>query len=109
MVTPALCHRTRSELTDVKMAIKNFLFWILCLLFFLVHSGTEPLAVASRYARVGFDQPDIRQSLLLVQPARYRERFRNRAQRKRTVKPAPKKTAQPANELTQLKDSYIKT
>ena len=31
------------------------------------------------------------------------------AQRKRPARPAPKKTAQPANELTQLRDSYIKT
>lgn len=31
------------------------------------------------------------------------------AQRKRPAKAAPKKNAQPANELTQLRDSYIKT
>ena len=31
------------------------------------------------------------------------------AQRKRPAKPATKKTAPPANELTQLRDSYIKT
>lgn len=31
------------------------------------------------------------------------------AQRKRTIRPAPKAPAQPASELTQLRDSYIKT
>jgi hypothetical protein len=97
------------RLTDVTMGIKNFLFWILCVFCSLLHSGTEPLAVANGYARFGLDQPNIRQSLLIVQPARYHERFRNHAQRKRSAKAAPKKTAQPVNELTQLRDSYIKT
>lgn len=90
------------------MGIKKFLFWILCVCS-LVHSGTEPPAVASGYARFGLDQPNIRQSLLLVQAARYRERFRNHSQRKRPAKPAPKTTTKPANELIQLRDSYIKT
>ena len=78
------------------------------MLCFLVHSGTEPLAVAGGYERFDLDQPDI-QSPLPVQPVRYRERFRNHAQRKRLAKPAPKATVQTASELTKLRDSYIKT
>ncbi len=85
--------------------IKNFRFWFLCVMCFLIHSGTEPLAVASGYDSFDLDHPGIRQSSLSVSP----ERFRNHAQRKRPVKPAPKAPAQPANELTQLRDSYIKT
>jgi hypothetical protein len=93
------------------MGIKNFLFRVLCGLSFLVNSGAEPLAVASGYERFDLDQPDIRQSLLPVQLARihHLKQFLNHAQQKRHAKPAPKPTAQPASELTQLRDSYIKT
>ena len=100
------------------MGIKNFLFCVLCGLCLLVHGGAEPLAVASGYGRFDLDRPDIRQSPLPVQPARIhhwvartpvRERFRNHAQQERHAKPAAKPTAQPASELTQLRDSYIKT
>jgi hypothetical protein len=89
------------------MSIKNSLFWILCVLCFLVYGGTEPRLVG--VASGSECDPDIRQSLLPVQPARYGERFRNHAQRKRPAKPAPKAQAPPRDELTQLRDSYIKT
>jgi hypothetical protein len=99
----------RSDVAGVMMRIKNLLFWVLCVSCFLVHSGTEPLAVASGYNSSDLAQSGIRQPCLPVEPARYRGRFRNHAQRKRPVKPAPKTTAPPVSELIQLRDSYIKT
>jgi len=83
---------------------KKFRFGLVCVLCLLAYSGTEPLAVASGYTCPDLDQND-------AQPARYRERFRNHAQRKRPAKPAPKPTPKPAappvDELTKLRDSYI--
>ena len=109
METRALCPRMRSELVEVMMGIKNVPFWVPSVLCLLVYSGTEPLAVASGYDSVDLCQPGVRPPFLSVQPAHYRERFRNHAQRKRPAEPTPKTTAQPANELTRLRDSYIKT
>jgi hypothetical protein len=92
------------------ISMKNSRFWLLCVSGVLIVICTEPLAVASGSNRSDaiLDTSNRQCSFSSAQPARYRERFRNHAQRKRPARQTSKVPRQPANELDKLRDSYIK-